>query len=186
MILLTGADEVRATTVVSKSVEEMTALATDVVIGTCSKVRAHWTGDRKQILTYVTLSITDALKGDTANNLTFVQLGGRVEDMVLIVVGAPTFEEGEEVVVFLTRMKSKKRLAVDTDLWLVGLDKGKWQVTREPNTGVATATSSVGAQHLVTASGKRTERTLPLENLIARVKHAASAIKAGNDSSEGE
>ncbi len=175
LVLLIAAGAAQATTIVRLSVDEMTRIASDVVLGTCSSVESHWTDDHQQILTYVTVTDTRALKGRTSGSATFVQLGGRVGDDAMYTVGAPTFEVGEEVVVFLTRQSSKRQLAYNTDLWLIGLGQGKWRVERDAATGQAAATVSLGEGMVIRRPGRTIENSMSLAELTELVEAVAGA-----------
>ncbi len=152
----------RATTVVPLAVEDLTQLASDVVLGTVTRVTSERSPDRSQIFTYVTLSDSRRLKGEGGTELTFVLWGGRVGDDILRVDGSPGFSPGEQVVVFLGRLMSRTPLTRDVDGWLLGLANGKWSVARDPATGRLTARSG--------APGR--ERALPLADLTNRITNA--------------
>jgi len=166
----------QASTIVRLSVEEMAEASQVVARGTCASVESHWTDDHEQILTYVTLTDVEVLKGDAAGDIVFVQLGGRVGDDIMHVVGAPSFTVGEEMVVFLTRMTSAKALIVDTDLWLIGLSQGKWSVVRDPKTDRATAKLNLSGTHEIKRPGRKFENQLPLERLKQRIQASAEII----------
>jgi hypothetical protein len=174
LLLVMRTSDVWATKLVPVSVENMTAIATDVVLGTCLSVDSRWTDDHKQILTYVTLTNVEPLKGNAKGDVTFVQLGGRVGDDLMEAVGAPSFEVGEEVVVFLKRMPNAKSLAYDTDLWLFGLGRGKWKIATDSQTGERIATMSTGAAQVVGKTAQDTATSSSLSELIARIKSVAA------------
>ena len=164
--------DARGTTLTRMSVEGMTSVAGYVVLGTCLWVESHWTEDGKQILTYITLTNTQSLKGNIQGDVTFVQLGGRVGNQVMKIVGAPTFELGEEMIVFLTEMPSSTRLVYSTDLWLLGLEQGKWKIVRDPTTKTAIATVTTGAARIIDSPAQRADTRLLLADLIARIRAA--------------
>jgi hypothetical protein len=152
----------------------MTSIASDVAWGTCSSVESRYTDDKKQILTYVTLSGVEALKGREGGAVTFVLLGGTVGDHTFEAVGAPTFKVGEEMVVFLRRMPGSERLTRGPSLWILGLGQGKWAVSHDRTTREATATVSTGAASVIEKAGRPVESALPFSELVARVRAAAA------------
>jgi hypothetical protein len=141
-------------------------------MGTCVSVESRWTDDHKQILTYITLTNTEPLKGNAKGNVTFVQLGGRVSDDVMHVVGAPTFEVGEEVLVFLASTSGSKSLANEANLWLLGLGQGKWRISDDFQTGAKIATMNTGAAHVMGKTTQGAVTRLLLSDLIERIKSA--------------
>jgi hypothetical protein len=172
-VLICAAD-VRGTTVIRVSVEDITALASDVVVGTCSRVESRWTRDGGSILTYVTLANAAPLKGSAGGEVTFTTLGGRAGDVVMHVAGAPRFEKGEVVVVFLRRTAGVGPAAGDTDLTLIGLGQGKWRIAPDPSTGASTATSSTYDARVVEPPGRRIATRMSAAALIARIGAAVA------------
>lgn len=164
----------RATTIVRHTVEEMTRIADEVVLGTVAATESHWTDDREQILTYVTVTSAERLKGTGTGDLTFVQLGGTVGTDFMVALGTASFAPGERVIVFLGRMNSGKRLAVATDRWLLGLGQGKWGVTTDPVTGRTSARVGLEGAHVIERPGRPIETDLDLAELRARVIAAAT------------
>ena len=174
LALALGVSQSRATTIVRHTVEEMTRIADEVVLGTVAASESHWTDDRQQILTYVTVTSTERLKGTGTGDVTFVQLGGTVGTDFMVALGTPSFAPGEQVLVFLGRMNSDKRLAVPTDRWLLGLGQGKWGVTTNPITGRTSAHVGLEGAHVIERPGRPIETELDLSDLRARVIAAAT------------
>ena len=174
LLLALGVSTASATTIVRRSVEEMTRIADEVVQGTVVGAESRWTDDRQQILTYVTVSATERLKGSDSGDVTFVQLGGTVGSDFMFALGTPSFAPGERVVVFLGRMSSVKRLAVPTDRWLLGLGQGKWSVSNDPVTGRASARVGLEGARVIERPGRPIETDLDLDQLRARIRAAAT------------
>jgi len=165
-----------ATTMIRLTLEEMTQRATDVVVGTVSRVESRWTEDHEQILTYVTVSNTERLKGDLQGDVTFVQLGGQVDDHLMFVVGAPQFAADQEVAVFLTRMVSAKRLSVNADRWLLGLSQGVWRITTD-QTGRRIAVADSAEVHALDRPGVYQELRMDAPGFKQRVRDAAADVR---------
>jgi hypothetical protein len=83
------------------TVPELTAGATGVVRGHVQDVASRWDSEGKTILTYVTISVDEWLKGDGPDAVTVRVPGGIVGDVGLWVEDAPVFAEGQEVITFL-------------------------------------------------------------------------------------
>jgi hypothetical protein len=81
----------------------MTKLSSDIVRGKVVAKESRWNDDKSLIVTDVMIQVIEAFKGAAAPEVTLEVIGGRVEDLVLDVVGGPSFAIGEEVLVFATR-----------------------------------------------------------------------------------
>jgi hypothetical protein len=172
LLLLVG--PAGATTIVRLSVEEMTGRATHVVHGVVSSVVSS-RAPSGRVFTYVTLSVQSSPKGDAGDEVTFVQLGGRIGNESSGFVGAPTFTVGEEIVVFLLKMTPRDALDGDVDLWLLGLGQGKWSVARDPAGGTPRASIGLKGVKVITTPGRTYDEVLPLGGLLDRVRIAAGA-----------
>lgn len=101
-----------------------------VVVGRVSGVETRWDAAVQAIYTYVTVAVTDRLKGaDTPAVLVLKQLGGQVGAVGLQIEGQAAFAPGENVLLFLTVRPR------DATLYTVGLGAGKWLVSGDPGTG---------------------------------------------------
>jgi len=83
---------------------EFSAMVTEselVVYGRVVDVRPHVVGNRRAIETVVTLAVLDAIKGQPGALVHFRVPGGQVGRYRRVMVGAPEFATGEEVVLFL-------------------------------------------------------------------------------------
>ncbi len=128
---------------------ELTLGSDDVVIGQVEQLRAHWNATHTKILTEVTVAVSQTLKGSPADRLTLVQLGGQVDGLRTTVEGGPLFTPGEEVLLFVWR-DPQGRAQVN------GLGQGKFEITRDPDTGRASV------QRALPGLGVREARSLKL------------------------
>ena len=84
------------------SLEEMISKASIILRGTIPKTESYWNKGQTMIYTSVTISVESYLKGGTtAKEFTIEVPGGTVGEITLWVSDVPTFEEGQEVIVFL-------------------------------------------------------------------------------------
>ena len=114
-----------STTVRRLGLAEMVPASESIVLGRVEASRTYWQG--KQIYTEVTLSVTRSLKGAGGRTLTFVQLGGRVEQPVpleMTVPGAPIHRVGDEAYFFLQPGRPGERI-------IVGLFRGHVPLRRD-------------------------------------------------------
>lgn len=103
------------------TLDELTYVADRIVIGTVLTTDAGFTPDARVILTRVELDVSDVLKGpaDLATQVVTV-LGGEDQGVVMVVEGAPSFEPGETVLVFLEEL--------DQGFSVLGWQQGKFSV----------------------------------------------------------
>jgi hypothetical protein len=110
-----------ATVLVPADLTEIVSSAQVIVHGTVTAVEARWTADRRTIETFVTIETADSFKGEFGREVTFKTPGGQLGPYRSLMIGAPRFREGEEVVVFLTGRGPVVP-------WVVGLNQGVYRV----------------------------------------------------------
>ena len=103
-LVLTFASVARGGQVEPLSVERMSDLAAQVIVGRVAELHARWATEPKRIETQVTLQRVEYLKGAIAgvdDRFTLTVPGGTVGDWTLRISGAPDFALGEQWVLFL-------------------------------------------------------------------------------------
>ncbi len=130
----------RAASVVPLTVEEMSAVADDIVYGVVETSQSELVDGK--IITRHSLKVRDSLKGThkSDQDLEVMTLGGRVGPIASISPGMPELEKDEEVVLFLStpakRHAKEKGVAIDTSSPLTNLPQivggfqGKFNVVR--------------------------------------------------------
>jgi hypothetical protein len=113
-----------------------------IVHGRVVDVRSEMTGPRRLIESVVTVAVFESLKGAPGASVTFRVPNGQVGRYRRVLVGAPEFAEGDEVVVFLTGRPP----AMPT---VFGLSQGVYRVTRN-----AAARAVVTPPPLTAGSGR--------------------------------
>ncbi|TMQ71669.1 MAG: hypothetical protein E6K81_09560 [Candidatus Eisenbacteria bacterium] len=121
----------RATSLRHLDVHDLTLESSDIVIGVVEGSRSYWNDARTRILTDVDVRVTRSLKGNPGARLTLTQLGGEVDGARYTVPGCPAFQAGEEALFFVWR-DARGRAQVN------GLGQGKFDIRRDPATGVRT------------------------------------------------
>jgi hypothetical protein len=91
----------RATVIVPADLPELAHDARAIVRGQVVAVTAQWTEDRRTIETVVTLEPERYLKGELGELVHFRVPGGTMGRFQNIVMGAPRFQVGQRVIVFL-------------------------------------------------------------------------------------
>ena len=99
-----------------------------VVVGRTISTESAWTADRSAILTRVVIQIEDPATGKPIGEQVVMVPGGRVGEFIHEVSDMPTFQENEEVAVFLTAHDSGTMIV--TGGW-----QGKLDVTTDAETG---------------------------------------------------
>jgi hypothetical protein len=112
-----------ATLILPASLEELVTGARAIVHGRVVVTEPRWADGHRQIETLVTVRADDYLKGNLGAEVTFKVPGGQMGPYRRVVVGAPTFREGDEVVVFLNAQAP----AVP---WISGLNQGVFRVAQ--------------------------------------------------------
>ncbi len=114
-----------ATVVVPADLGELSREAHTIARGRVVDVVGQWTDDRRTIETLVTLETQAFLKGDLGETVQFLVPGGSLGRFRNIVVGAPHFDVGQQVIVFL----GVKGPGVP---FVLGLSQGVFRVRQEP------------------------------------------------------
>ena len=141
------APPVRATLTIPTDLADVVSIATVIVRGRVIDTRAFTEMANGPVVTAVTLSIADVLKGNADRTLTFRVHGGDLGRYRQVIIGEPTFVVGDDAYVFLKR-------ASEGALWTVGMSAGVYKITSTGATGalmvnppvVAGVTATVGAQ----------------------------------------
>jgi hypothetical protein len=124
------------------------------------------TGPRRTIESVVTLSVIDTLKGTPARTILFRVPNGQVGRYRRITVGAPEFDEGDEVVVFLQAHAP----AIPT---LFGLSQGVYRVVRDADAQAIVTPPPVMARGISTervVRGDPVRRPMPMATFAREVQ----------------
>jgi hypothetical protein len=118
----------QATTLLKMSTEQMTARATDIVVGTVTGARSVWVD--RTLVTLAKVSVAESLKGAAPSELTVVLPGGvdtaRAVPVAVTWPGAPVLKAREDVVLFL-----EADAPVKDGYQIVGFSQGKFSVVRD-------------------------------------------------------
>ena len=138
LVLVVMSRLAQATVEVPVEFGEMVRGSQLVVHGRVIETRSQQTGDRRSIETVVTLSVTEALKGQPGSEVTFRMPGGEVGRYRRVMVGVPRFAAGDEVVVFLRGSAP----ALPT---VFGLSQGLFRVAHTPDGRAVVAPAPLAA-----------------------------------------
>jgi len=118
----------RATTLVPIDFNELAVTADTVVYARVTAITPVLTGQHR-IESIVTAEAIGYIKGGLGRTVFFRIPGGRIGAFRTVMVGAPTFAEGDEVVLFL----GSRGPAMP---YLVGFSQGVYRVVADARTGV--------------------------------------------------
>jgi hypothetical protein len=153
--------QVFATTVAPADFAEMVNESQIIVHGAVVDVRARASGGRGTIETLVTIAVATPLKGEATSAVVFRVPGGQVGRYRRVMVGAPTFAEGEEVVLFLRGHAPSMPMPF-------GLHQGVYRVTRSAGRAMVTPLVPEGAGRVV--RGDPARRPLALDAFALDVR----------------
>lgn len=136
----------RATTIRLLSIEKLTETSSDVVQGKVTKIESFWNKKRTAIYTRVTVTRRNVLKGNVPRKVAVFLPGGTIGGKTTMVIGAPEFMLGQEVVLFLSRATNyQEELELPpavVPFHLTDLFQGKFDVMIDPATGRRKAVSN--------------------------------------------
>ena len=115
----------RATVLVPIDFRQLVTTAPVIVRGEVVGVHTDWSSGRRAVETFLTLRADEYLKGDLGSELTVRVPGGRLGRYRTIMVGAPVFSRGDDVVLFLNT-------GAPSYPTIVGLSQGAFRVVSVP------------------------------------------------------
>src|SRR5687767_5092068 len=117
-----------ATVLVPIEFRELVSTAPVIVHGRVVDVRAVLLDGRRSVETFVTIEAGEYLKGQLGPNFTIRIPGGQVGRYRTVFVGAPEFQAGDELVLFLKTPRASLP-------HIVGLSQGAFRVVVDPRSG---------------------------------------------------
>jgi len=173
VVLLLAPASALPTTVIAPTFDEMVARAESVVVARVAAVNSSWVSSRegRAIVTDVTFSIEQTLKGPVHAERTLEFLGGTVGDDTLHVVDMPEFHVGDRDVLFIDE---SGRPASP----IVGFMYGRFRIVGDPRTGVERVRTFDGRPLASTADVGNARppavvaplRTLSLEDFLGEIQ----------------
>ncbi|MEY2556592.1 MAG: hypothetical protein QOE34_17 [Verrucomicrobiota bacterium] len=133
------ATNARATTVIPPTFDQLVTEAELIFQGSVTEVRSQWIGEGAEhsIVTFVTFTIEDALKGAPGNSYTIRLLGGTVDGRTMEVSDTPKFKVGDRDILFVEHNNSQF-------VPLVGIMHGRFHVLKD-ETGHESVAKDTGA-----------------------------------------
>jgi hypothetical protein len=128
LLLLFVPYSIHATVLLPIEFRELVTSAPVIVHGQVVDIRSEWVDGRRAVETFVTVEAAEYLKGKLGEQVTFKVPGGRVGRYRTVFVGAPSFEKGDEVVLFL-------KAEGPSFPFIIGLSQGVFRVVTDPGSG---------------------------------------------------
>lgn len=164
------------------SLDQMSDQSSAVVHGTVTASRMEWNSTHTSIVTIYTVKANRYLKGGFGDTFEITQMGGKVGNLVLNVPGVPTFQTGEEVVLFVWT----------DDVYhlnqAIGFEQGVFRVRTDPASGMkyvnrnlpsASVGQMVTSERVVQAPQGSRELSSFLSQVGASITRVAQERKAG-------
>ena len=127
----------------SSEIKNLTKGADIILTGKVTQQTSSWNKDKTRIYTKATIQVNEYIKGNnTQSTVTVNYLGGEVGEIGEMYSHMPSFEDNEEVLVFL------KKDEKNTDYKVFSGEEGKISVINDPQTGEKVTTSNVRVSSL--------------------------------------
>jgi hypothetical protein len=159
-----------ATVLVPADLGEMSREADIVAHGRVLSIEARQPEGGRRVERVITLEVEQSLKGGERATVAFVSPGGELGRYRTVMVGAPDFLVGEEVVVFLRVSRSR-------GAYVVGLNQGVYRVATRGASGQRLVVSPVvtaphGTEPVRIERGSAGGRAMPLAEFVDAVRAA--------------
>ena len=141
-----------------------------IVHGRVLTVESRLVGPQRVIESVVTLAVLQSLKGGAAETVSFRVPNGQVGRYRRVLVGAPEFVEGDEVVVFL----SGRPPALPS---IFGLSQGVYRVTRDAGARVMVMPPRLAASDGRVVRGDPARVPLPIDTFAREVRAALEGAR---------
>lgn len=124
--LLSIASQISATTVIAPTFAQLVNEAEVIFQGTVTASRSVWVGEgaQRDIMTYVTFKVDDAVKGTPGSMYTISMVGGTVGQDTMEISGAPRFKIGSRDLLFVQHNGQQF-------IPLVGIMHGRFRVQQD-------------------------------------------------------
>ncbi len=102
VVLLLGMSLAGATTLLKLDFSDLAREAEHIVVGTVTGIQGEWDASARFIHSNVTILVEQSLRGNVPSEIVLRTPGGQIGSVGMTAHGAPSFEVGEKVLVFLT------------------------------------------------------------------------------------
>ena len=154
--------------------DDLVRSSTAAIEGEVLDTISYWDEEGRIIVTEAKVQVHDRVYGEADGVLRVKTFGGRVGDYIVEAPGFPTFEEGEQVFLFVMPAEGEEDMVRVT-----GYQQGQFRVHVDRN-NVAQADSAIDlGSHLIELDGEsqRLPASLPLSELKQLVREEAEIAR---------
>jgi hypothetical protein len=170
---LASAASLHATVIVPADLNELATAARAIVYARITDVQPLVSDDRLRVESLVTAEAIGYVKGNMGRSITFRVPGGTVGAYKTMMVGAPTFEAGEEVILFFGG-------GLAAPPYLVGFSQGVYRVRVDERTGIRMVIPAPAILTGTDVAIKRgTRAPVPLDRFTEQVRAAIASGSRG-------
>ncbi len=169
LLLLPNA--VHATVLVATDLTGLARNAQVIVRGRVAQVTPQWTDGRRRIVSVVSIDAIEYLKGDFGSRFEIQVPGGTMGRYSSVMAGAPSFKEGQELILFLAAQPPSLP-------YIVGFSQGVYRVMADPASGRQVVTPPpliAGATAQKITPGYPNRKLLALSYFTSQVKRLVAA-----------
>jgi len=171
LLVLLSASPSWASTMLKTNLDQLSVKSDVVVRGKVTKKQSRWIKGGGRIITDIEVQVTEALKGAPARTITIRQPGGVVGDIGQKVSGLASFEQGEDIVVFLRQLPGN---SFDVN----GMGQGKFRLKKSSDGKELAVPDVLEGTRLLDPVTHQTvapeTQPIALDALRAKVREAAS------------
>jgi hypothetical protein len=161
-----------ATVLEPMGLNDLSQRAGTIAYGRVTEARPQWVQNGRQIDTFVTMDVEAYFKGDLGRRLTFRAPGGQIGVDRSLVPGAPSFGEGDELVLFLDDQQRQWP-------YVVGLSQGALPVQTDAQGRKWVLAPALSAGEAVGRAGLPVRTPIPLADLGRQVLALVRAARGG-------
>ena len=161
-----------ASTFIAMSTDELVAASDAVVQGEVLQVHSYWNKSGRLIVTEAIVRVTDTITGNAPSVVVLKTFGGTVEGFTVEAHGFPTFEKGQELLLFVDNQ-------ADGSAEVTGYRQGQYRIVRtKEGMQVAVPTIEHGVR-LLTREGRVAPKpqAVRLDTLKDQIR--AGALRVG-------
>ncbi len=128
---------------IQSEIKNLSEGADMIVTGKVVNQKSEWSSDKSKIYTNVTIQVDEFLKGsNNQNRIVIKNLGGEVGNVGETYSHVPTFQDDEDVLLFV------KKSTKDESLRVFEGDEGKLTLYQDKNTGEKVTSNNIKASEM--------------------------------------
>jgi len=128
---------------IQSEIKNLSEGADMIVTGKVVNQKSEWSSDKSKIYTNVTIQVDEFLKGsNNQNRIVIKNLGGEVGNVGETYSHVPTFQDDEDVLLFV------KKSTKDESLRVFEGDEGKLTLYKDKNTGEKVTSKNIKASEI--------------------------------------